>query len=120
METKDKNSAYPQEVKDAAKFMYLRRVPVRNIKEQLNLNNTRVVYQWAAKGDWDALLQHETVEQAASRRLIALIEKANKSEADYKEIEKMSNLMDKIANIDLKKARTAKEKSNNPTSWWQS
>ena len=36
---------------------------------------------------------------------------SSKTDQDYKEIEQLSNLMDKLANIDLKKARTAKEKA---------
>lgn len=108
---KSKNP-YPQEIKDAAKFMWLRRVPVKDIKEKLNINSERVIYQWAERQSWDALLQHETVEQASTRRLIALIEKEDKKDSDYKEIERLGNLLDKMAGIDLKKARTAKEKAN--------
>jgi len=110
-ETETKTRGYPQEVKDAAKFMYLRRVPVRDIASQLNLNNTRVVYQWAEKGDWDAQLRHETVEEATARKLIILVEKEDKDDQDYKEINQLTNLLDKLAGVDLKKARAAKEKA---------
>ncbi|MFC6633545.1 terminase large subunit domain-containing protein [Microbulbifer taiwanensis] len=110
-EDKQKKSVYPDEVKTAAKLMWLRRVSAREIAEQLNLNSVRVVYQWAEKGNWEEMLQHETVEQATARKLIALVEKENKTDADYKEIDKLSNLLDKLAGIDLKKARAAKEKA---------
>ncbi|MGH1374411.1 MAG: terminase large subunit domain-containing protein [Cellvibrionaceae bacterium] len=110
-EAETKQRVYPQEVKDAAKFMYLRRVPVRDIASQLNLNNARVVYQWAEKGDWDAQLRHETVEEATARKLIVLVEKEDKTDQDYKEINQLTNLLDKLAGVDLKKARAAKEKA---------
>ncbi|WKD48349.1 terminase large subunit domain-containing protein [Microbulbifer spongiae] len=111
MRTLPPMTSYPQEIKIAAKLLWLRRLSAKEIAEQLNLNNARVVYQWAEKGQWEALLQHETVEQATARRLIALAEKPNKSAEDYKEIEKLGNLLDKLAGIDLKKARTAREKA---------
>jgi uncharacterized protein YjcR len=112
MSKKESNAQYPQEIKDAAKFMWLRRCSAKEIKEKLNLNNERVVYQWAKKFNWDDMLQHETVEQATARRMIVLVEKSNKDDNDYKEIDRLSNLLDKLAGIDLKKARTAKEKAN--------
>ncbi|WP_444901708.1 terminase large subunit domain-containing protein [Microbulbifer sp. SSSA007] len=104
-------ATYSDEIKQAAKIMWLRRLSAREIADQLNLNNSRVVYQWAEKGQWDEMLQHETVEQATSRRLIVLIEKPNKTNEDFKEIERLSNLLDKLAGIDIKKARAAKEKA---------
>jgi uncharacterized protein YjcR len=104
-------ATYSDEIKTAAKMMWLRRVSAREIAEQLNLNNSRVVYQWAEKGHWEEMLQHETVEQATARRLIVLVEKPNKTKEDFTEIDRLSNLLDKLAGIDLKKARTAKEKS---------
>ncbi|MCO1336013.1 terminase family protein [Microbulbifer sp. OS29] len=104
-------ATYSDEIKTAAKLMWLRRVSAREIAEQLNLNSVRVVYQWAEKGHWEDMLQHETVEQATTRRLIALVEKPNKTKEDFTEIDRLGNLLDKLAGIDLKKARTAKEKA---------
>jgi len=111
-ESTTSRAAYPQEVKDAAKMMFLRQVPVRDIKERLNLNSTRVVYQWAEKNHWDEMLQHETVEQATARRMIYLVEKQQKSDDDYKEIDRLGALLDRLAGIDLRKAKAAKEKAH--------
>ena len=102
-------SQYTQETKDAAKIMWLQRHSAKEIAEALSLNNRRVVYQWAEKGNWNAMMQHETAEQVAARRLITLIELPNKTEADYKEMTYMSNLLDKLAGVSLKKAKAAKE-----------
>lgn len=103
--TKERNAPYPEEVKTAAKLMYIRRVPVREIRETLNINSDRVIYQWAQKGHWDDMLQHETVEEATCRRLITLVEKPDKTEADYKEIEQLSDLLDRLSGIDVRKAK---------------
>ncbi|WP_445357296.1 terminase large subunit domain-containing protein [Microbulbifer sp. ANSA002] len=102
---------YSEEIKTAAKLMWLRRLSAREIAEQLSLNNARVVYQWAEKGHWEEMLQHETVEQATARRLIVLVGKPNKTKEDFTEIDRLSNLLDKLAGIDVKKARAAKEKA---------
>jgi len=102
---------YSDEIKVAAKMMWLRKCSAKEIAQELNLNSARVVYQWAEKGHWDDMLQHETVEQATARRMIVLVEKPNKTDDDYKEIDRLSNLLDKLAGIDAKKARAAKEKA---------
>ena len=99
---------YSDEVKHAAKLMYMRRIPVRDIKTQLNLNNVRVVYHWAKAGHWDALVAHETVEEATSKRLIYLVNKDNKSDDDYKEINSLTAVLDRLAGIEAKKAKTKK------------
>lgn len=90
--------------------MWIRRMPPKDIAAELSLNSVRVLYQWADKGLWNDMLQHESVEQSASRKLIQLIEKTNKTDADYKEIDKLSNLLDKCAGVELKKAKIAREK----------
>ncbi|WP_020410995.1 terminase large subunit domain-containing protein [Hahella ganghwensis] len=105
------SSRYPQEVIDAAKGLFLRHVSPAEIKDQLGINNVRVIYQWIDRYEWKDLLQHETVEQATARRLIHLVEKPVKVASDYQEIDRLSNLLDKLAGIDLKKAKAAKEKA---------
>ncbi len=90
-------------------MMYVRRCSVRAIVEELGLNNGRVVYQWAEKGLWDDMLNHETVEEATTRKLIKLIEKETKTDADYKEINQLSNLLDKLSLIDARKAKALKQ-----------
>lgn len=92
--------------------MFIRRVPVRDIRTQLNINSERIIYRWAQLGKWDEMLHHETVEQITARRLIYLVEKDTKNDADYKEIERLGNLLDRLAGIDLRKAKAAKEKAN--------
>lgn len=102
---------YPDEIKESAKLFYIQKWSAKEIADKLQLNSARVVYQWAEKGNWESLLQHETVEQAISRRLVLLSEKDNKVKADLDEMDRLINHLDKLAGIDLKKAKTAKEKS---------
>ncbi|MGI1677561.1 MAG: terminase family protein [Cellvibrionaceae bacterium] len=101
---------YPEPIKEAAKQMYLQKYSAKEIAKQLNINSSRVVYQWRDKGAWDSMLGHETIEQATARRLNVLVQKEKKSDGDYKEIIQLSNLLDKMAGIDLKKAKALKEK----------
>ena len=105
---KKRPAKYAQETKDAAKFMFLRQVSVKEIADKLAINSTRVIYQWIKKGCWEDMLQHETVEQSISRKLIALIEKPNKTDCDYKEMKNLSALMDGMANVEIKKAKALK------------
>lgn len=106
---------YSEEIILAAKLMYLRKVSVKDIAAELNLNSRRVVYQWCEKGCWDEMLQHETVEQATARQLIKLVEKPKKTNEDYTELTALGNLLDKLAGIDAKKARAAREKAKAAT-----
>ena len=55
--------AYTDEVKEAAQKLYLRGVPPKEIAEQLNLNSTRVIYNWAKDFGWAALLDELSAEQ---------------------------------------------------------
>lgn len=96
---------YSEETKVAAKSLWLKRWSANDIQRELNLNNARVVYQWAEKGHWNDILTHETAEQAATRRLVLLIQKEDKTEKDFEEIHQLSNLLDKLAGVELKKAK---------------
>ncbi len=110
---------YATEVIDTAKKLYLRQIPIKAIQEQLGINSTRVIYQWAKKGGWDALLPPDTetgnrlkddaVAEATAQQMLALLEKPDKTAQDLKTLDSLANLLDKLAGIDLKKARIAKE-----------
>lgn len=71
----------------------------------------RTIYNWREKFGWDNLREHESVEQAVSRRLILLTEKPNKTKADYDEMDHLFNHLEKCANIELVRAKTAKIKA---------
>lgn len=97
---------YSDEIKEAAKILYLKKWKPKEIKQQLNLNGERIVYYWAAQYHWDDLMQGESVEQAISRRIILLAEKESKTEFDLKELNLLFNQLEKIAKIEKIKLQT--------------
>ncbi|CAH1557203.1 terminase large subunit domain-containing protein [Vibrio rotiferianus] len=96
--------AYTDEVKEAAQKLYLRGVPPKEIAEQLNLNSTRVIYNWAKDFGWAALLDELSAEQMITRRLAVLIDKDEKSDQQLKELELLAGQVVKLrkANAEIK------------------
>ena len=78
-------SLYPQEIKDAAKRLFLRRHTPKEISEIVHVP-LRTVYDWRTKGQWDDLLMSEAPEEAMSRRLTLLAEKEVKTQFDLAEM----------------------------------
>ncbi|MEZ9762753.1 terminase family protein [Vibrio splendidus] len=81
--------AYSDEIKEAAKKLYLRGVPPKEIAAQLNLNSDRIIYTWAEKFGWALLLNELSVEEMVNRRLAVLIDKDEKSDQQLKEMDKL-------------------------------
>ncbi|TOE34589.1 terminase large subunit domain-containing protein [Vibrio parahaemolyticus] len=81
--------AYSDEIKEAAKKLYLRGVPPKEIAVQLNLNSDRIIYTWAEKFGWALLLNELSVEEMINRRLAVLIDKDEKSDQQLKEMDKL-------------------------------
>ncbi len=99
-----KKKHYPEEIRIAARGMYLRRYRVSEIAEVLGVPS-RTVYSWAATGEWDNLLAHEGKEEAISRRLAVLAEKEPKSALDIKEYEMLFGGLERLQNMRLKEER---------------
>ncbi|MFB1072317.1 terminase large subunit domain-containing protein [Vibrio diabolicus] len=81
--------AYSDEIKEAAKKLYLRGVPPKEIAAQLNLNSDRIIYTWAEKFGWALVLNELSVEEMINRRLAVLIDKDEKSDQQLKEMDKL-------------------------------
>ncbi|EGR3300045.1 terminase [Vibrio parahaemolyticus] len=81
--------AYSDEIREAAKKLYLRGVPPKEIAAQLNLNSERILYTWAEKFGWALLLDELSVEQMINRRLAVLIDKDEKTDQQLKEMDKL-------------------------------
>lgn len=107
---------YSDEIKQAAKSLYLKRWKPEEIKRELGLNNARIVYYWASSYEWDNLLQTESVEQAVSRRIVLLTEKEDKTDTDLKELSTLFNQLEKIAKIEKIRVQTKKIKDGETTS----
>ncbi len=91
-------SSYSEETKLAAKILFLKGVKPPQILEQLpEINNARVIYQWAKKHNWWDQIKHLDPRVVVAQRFNLLIEKPNKTDTDFKEID---CLMRQIAALD--------------------
>lgn len=77
---------YPEEVKNAARSLFLRHCKVAEIADALKVPE-RTVYDWSIKGGWLDMLSHEGPDEAINRRLSLLVEREHKTATDLKEID---------------------------------
>lgn len=78
---------YSEELRGVARALYLRHCTPREIANELNLPNARIVYYWAEKYKWADLLSHESTEEAIERRYQLLTARDNKTDAELKEMD---------------------------------
>lgn len=97
---------YPEEIKQAARGLYLRRYTVSEIADALNVPR-RTVYHWATVGDWDSLLTHETAEEAVTRRLALLAERDSKTPGDLKEVDLLISALERLQTLRVKERQMA-------------
>lgn len=76
---------YKEEIRFAAKTLYVRRMTPAEIAKELNIPQ-RTIYNWAEKFGWADLIAHDSIEEAISRRYIALSDKSNKTELELQEL----------------------------------
>ncbi|MGS0691193.1 terminase large subunit domain-containing protein [Shewanella sp. 30m-9] len=103
-ESNHSRMAYSPEIREAVKRLYLRRWTPDEIRLELNLPNTRVIYFWADKYSWRDLLREEEVDEAIARRIVMLTDIADKSGGQLKELDM---LIEK--HVKLKKQRLINE-----------
>lgn len=89
---------YADEIKNAARGMYLRRYSAGEISEALNVPR-RTVYFWISQGEWDAMLAHEAPEEAAQRRLTILLERDNKTPGELKEVDALVGTLERLQKL---------------------
>ncbi|MBJ2219592.1 terminase large subunit domain-containing protein [Pseudomonas sp. MF7453] len=88
---------YSNEVKDAARRLYLRRCKPREIQAELKLANVRIVYYWIAKGGWDELLTDEEPLTAVSRRITLILERSGTlAKVDLDELDRLTTLRERL------------------------
>jgi len=90
--------SYSEEIKNAARGMYLKRYSATEISEALNVPR-RTVYFWISQGQWDDLLAHEAPEQAAQRRLTILLERDNKTPGELKEVDALVSTLERLQKL---------------------
>lgn len=81
--------AYPEEIRNAAKGLYLKRWTPQEIKDELGLNSCRIIYYWAEKLGWRDLLTEEAVEDAIARRVQVLLHREKKSPGEQEELDRL-------------------------------
>lgn len=78
-------SRYSDEIKFAAKTLYLRRLTPKEISSELNIPQ-RTVYNWSTKYQWNNLIAFESIEEAIQRRYNTLSPKENKTDLELMEL----------------------------------
>ncbi|MDX7742267.1 terminase ATPase subunit family protein [Aeromonas dhakensis] len=81
--------AYPEEIRNAAKGLYLKRWTPQEIKDELGLNSCRIIYYWAEKLGWRDLLTEEAVEDAIARRVQVLLHREKKNPGEQEELDRL-------------------------------
>lgn len=99
---------YAEEVKQAAKSLYLRRYKISEIAEELNIPK-RTLHHWADVENWNDLTSHETVEEATKRRLVLLIDKMEKTAADLKEVDALVSVLERLQRMAWKNSQQQEE-----------
>ena len=93
--------SWPEEVRQAARSLYLRRSTVGEVSTTLGVP-VRTLYNWVEAGRWDDLLSHEGTEEATARRLAVLIEREAKQADDLKEIDTLVTTLERLQRLRLR------------------
>ena len=99
-------SKYSPEKKEQAKRLYLRRWTPEEIRHELGLPNSRIIYYWADKYSWRDMLREEEVDEAIARRVSVLLDIQDKTGQQIKELDM---LIEK--HVKLKKVRAQEQKA---------
>lgn len=84
---KKRRSKYDDELIYEARFLYLKKHTPAEIAQELGLNSPRVVYYWAEKYNWRNLIGEQGIEEMIGLRILALINRENKSDQEIKELD---------------------------------
>ena len=93
--------SWPEEVRQAARSLYLRRSTVGEVSTTLGVP-VRTLYNWVEAGRWDDLLSHEGTEEATARRLAVLIEREAKQADDLREIDTLVTTLERLQRLRLR------------------
>ncbi|HDL7773985.1 TPA: terminase family protein [Yersinia enterocolitica] len=80
---------HSQTIIGVARSLYLQRWTPKEIANELNLPNARIIYYWAQKWHWADMLSHESIEEAINRRILVLANRDNKNELELKEVDSL-------------------------------
>ncbi len=94
---------YSQAIRDEARLAWLSGEPVSSIVKRLGINSRRVVYRWREGEGWDNQRPPESALVATTRRYNALIDKEDKADSDWQEIDKLADLILRFEKIEAAK-----------------
>lgn len=105
---------YSDEIKDAARALYIKRWTPKDIAQELNLP-PRTIYHWADVGQWASLLPVESVEHVIAQRIDQLTRREKKTALELEELRDLvahhvklmaqqNKHAEKLAEIQAKKA----------------
>lgn len=100
--TERNDARYPQEVKAEARLAWLSGEPVSSIVKRLGINSRRVLYRWRETEGWENQRPPETAAVATTRRYNALIDRDDKSNADWEEIYKLADLIQRFEKMETR------------------
>ncbi|MGP1150218.1 terminase large subunit domain-containing protein [Serratia sp. CY49633] len=80
---------YSNELIGVARSLYLKHWTPKEIANELNLPNARIIYYWATKWSWADMLSHESIEETINRRIQVLTHRDGKTELEHKELDSL-------------------------------
>ncbi|HEJ8111835.1 TPA: terminase family protein [Serratia marcescens] len=80
---------YSDELIGVARSLYLKHWTPKEIANELNLPNARIIYYWATKWSWADMLSHESIEETINRRIQVLTHRDGKTELEHKELDSL-------------------------------
>ncbi|KMK51482.1 terminase [[Actinobacillus] muris] len=84
---KQRKSRYSEETIFEARYLYLKKYSPQEIAKELSLPSPRPIYYWAEKYQWRNMLGERGIEELIALRIVTLIEREGKSEAELKELD---------------------------------
>jgi len=92
------NVIYDKDHRRRAKFLYWQGFSCVAISQELNIN-VNTIYAWKLRDKWDETLPIDKVNGGLEARLMQLITKDKKDESDFRELDKLGVLLERLARI---------------------
>lgn len=105
---KIRKRGYSEETIFEARYLYLKKYTPAEIAKELGLNSARPIYYWAEKYNWRNLINEQGIEEMIGLRILALIDRENKSEQELKELDA---LIERDIQYKAQRAKQAKKEN---------
>jgi len=88
--------SYSEKIIEQAKTLYDLGAPIEHIRQECDLPNRRIIYTWIKRFKWNASTDTYSLIVKTSRRLNWLIDRDEKSKADWCEVSNLGDLLMKL------------------------